>query len=442
MTLAKMLDSPKPELSFDASLRRDLRRAGIAILVFFVCGGIWATFTEISGAVIANGKFALEADLQRIQYLDGGIASEILVKNGDKVDKGQTLLRMEITTLNAQFEIAENKLIEALLLQERLLAELRREDSFTLPARLTQLVGPARAIPAYQSQVKLLKTRLGGLENKRAQLIKQKEQTQLAVAGYSSSAKAVGTELAIVAEELAGLKDLLANNLVEKRRVVASQRAVATLEGSIAAYETDRATSESRVAGLSLQLLQLDDAARGESLELLQTTRAQAEEYLERYDAAKATLARAEIRAPRAGIVHELSVNNAGQVVPPGGEVMLLVPSDDVLLIQARIQTSEVDQVFVGQNAKVKLTAFDARLLPDMDASVAYVSADSVTDQARDVAYYAIELSLAESEFQKLGDIDVVAGMPVQVFFHKQDRSVLGFLLQPFLDRMNVTFRE
>lgn len=428
--------------AFRSSMRADLRGAAIAIFCFFVIGGIWTGTTEISGAVVASGQVTVEANLQHVQYLEGGVVSKILVANGDEVQAGQVLVTMDKTALTSQYDISRSRVVESYLLQARLEAELADKDSFEVPKELIDLVGNDGIDAAFQSQMNLLRIDRANLKGQRELLAKQIEQTKYNIEGLNTSSEEFRAQLDLLDQELQSLEKLLEKNLVQKSRVLDQRRTMSALKGQIAQNDAQVAGAESSVSQLQLKLIQLDDTTRQNTLTQFQNTRAQLGELINVFVNQRNMLARADIKAPRAGIVHELAVNTPGQVVQPGGELMLIVPKDDALVIEVKIPPADVDQVHVGQDAEVKLAAFDARLLPNLKAKVTYVSADAVLDPTKRYTYFTVRVALNPGEVDKLQGIVLVPGMPSQVFIQRQSRTVLTFLLQPILERLDLTFRQ
>lgn len=428
--------------TFRRNMRRDLRLAGLAILGFFVAGGAWAMMTELSSAVLAAGRVAVEADLQQVQYAEGGVVETILVDEGDEVARGQVLVVMETTALRSQFDISRSRVIESYLLQSRLQAEIAGQDTFEVPAELVELVGEDGIDGVYASQANLLDINRENLRSQRELLGRQLEQTQFNVEGLRASVEEAQAELALLEEELVGLEQLLEKDLVQRSRVLTQRRTIANLRGQIAQYQAQAAGAESEAAQTQLRLIQLEETYRQENLQRLQQTRADLGESINVFENQRNVLARAEIRAPRDGVVHELQVNTPGQVVAPGGQIMLIVPEDDRLIVEANVPPSEIDQVYVGQDAEVKVAAYDARLLPNLFARVTFVSADAIQNQQTGQSHFVVRLEILPDEMDKLQGIVLVPGMASQVFIKRSDRNVMTFLLQPLLESMDSMFRE
>jgi HlyD family secretion protein len=176
--------------------------------------------------------------------------------------------------------------------------------------------------------------------------------------------------------------------------------------------------------------------------EELSNVRAKIAELNEREVAAKDQLMRIDIRAPQAGRVHELTVHTIGQVITPGEIIMLIVPDDDVLSIEAKVSPNDIDQLAPNQLAALRFSAFSARTTPELNGTVTWISPDVTTDERTNVSYYTLRVAVSSAELSRLKRLKLVPGMPVEVFVQTGTRTALSYLLKPLTDQVMRTFRE
>jgi HlyD family secretion protein len=170
--------------------------------------------------------------------------------------------------------------------------------------------------------------------------------------------------------------------------------------------------------------------------------RAKEAELVERSVAAQDLLDRIEIRAPTSGVVHQLSVHTVGGVIRAGESVMEIVPDSDDLQIEAHLQPNEIDQVRTGQRAFVRFSAFNQRVTPQLTGTVTFVSADTSRDQQTNVPYFTVRVALSDDEIRRLAGLQLVAGMPAEVFMQTGSRTMMNYLLKPIGDQMRRAFVE
>ena len=202
------------------------------------------------------------------------------------------------------------------------------------------------------------------------------------------------------------------------------------------------ARAHGQISEIAVQILGLDENVRAQSQRELRSIDAKISELLERETAAKDKLHRIDLRAPRGGVVHELAVHTLGGVVTAAEQVMLIVPEEDSLMVQARIAPASVDQVIVGRSAVLRLSAFTQQKTPELNARVIQVSADVTIEPKTGQNYYIVQLEMDDKSRRLVGDLKLVPGMPVEVFMSTGDRTALSYLVKPFADQMNRAFRE
>jgi HlyD family secretion protein len=411
------------------------------VLLFAALIG-WAAITPIAGAVIAQGQAVVHGKPKQVQSLDGGIVAEIDVDSGDRVEAGQVLLRLDPTLLTASLDIARGKLAEALARQARLEAEQLGLETpafnyaplpFERPDTRLQEEGQ-RQIFAVRAE--LTRGRTAQFEERRAELGHQ-------IAGIRGQIAAKREQLALLEEDLANVTKLAAQGLARGSQRLDLARSRAELLGQIAALEAEEAQQANSIRDAEIQTLQQQREFKESVVTDLRQATAEIEQLVPQILTLQAQLARVEIRAPVAGIVHEMAVTTVGGVVAPGSVILQVVPLDRGLDFELRLDPRFVDQVHPGQGAQVVMAALDPRLTPRLAGTVSSISPDTIADRTTGAHYYQVEVTIAPEELARLGPgVDLVPGMPIEAFLETGDRTVLRYFLKPFATQLARAFRE
>ncbi len=411
--------------------------------VTFGIGG-WAATSQLSGAVIAQGMVVVDSNVKKVQHPTGGIVGELRVREGDRVKAGDVLIRLDETQTLANANIVTKNLDELLARQARLEAERDSAEQIVFPKALLQRTKDsnseaARAIAAEQ---KLFDLRRQARSGQKAQLKERSAQLQNEINGYLGQTEAKQKEIGLIQRELEGVRGLWQKNLVPITRLTSLERDAARLEGERNQLGGMVAQAKGKIAEIELQIIQIDQDLRTEVGKDLIETRSKLSELSERKTAAVDQLNRIDIRAPQSGRVHELSVHTVGGVISPGEQIMLIVPDADSLAVEVRISPRDIDQVFVGQPATLRFSAFNQKTTPEVDGEISLVSADITQDQRTGASYYTARVVLKPDELAKLGPAKLVPGMPVDVFMKTQGRTALSYLVKPLWDQAERAFKE
>lgn len=417
--------------------------AGFAIVALVAGGlGLWAATTEIAGAVVAPGIVAVEDGSKRIQHQEGGIVSEIMVQNGDAVREDQLLLRLDGTAVAASRDVIRAQLDNALAVRARLLAEAAGAPALERP-RVTGWSPGAEFEAVFATQASLREVRKLSTTSQQSRLAEQTAQLEQQIGGMLAQQAALNDELAILTEEWRGLEELLASGLTDSARANANRRQRASIAGSIAKLATDIAAARAAIAERAVASAQVEDDFRSGVLQELQAIEVNVAELLQQKIAADDRLRRLDIRAPRAGVVHQSAVHTIGGVISPGEAVMLIVPANEQLLVDVRVAPADIDDIAMGQDVLVRFTGLALPTTPGLAGVVRSVSPAAAADPITKAAYYEVRVEIAEAERQRLGaSTRVVPGMPVEAFLETEMHTVLAYLAQPLTDQIMHTFRE
>jgi HlyD family secretion protein len=417
---------------------------GLLSLVVLVGGfGTWAVTSNIAGAIIASGQIEVDQNRQAIQHPEGGVVAELAVDEGQQVEEGEILLRLDASDIASGYAVVRGQLNEVRARRARLEAERDglSELQFGTDLQQTALNDPELA-DILSGQLNLFAARRDTLDREIDQLTRRTEQIASQIDGMIAQRTALERQQDLVGEELVAQQDLLERGLAQAARVLTLQREEANLLGSLGEIDASAAQAEGRITEIELSILQLETQRREEAIAELREVRVQEEELAERARALARQLDQMDLRAPVAGIVYGMTVFGPRSVVRPADPVLFLVPQDRPLVISARVEAIHVDQVFVGQEVLLRFPAFDMQTTPDLYGLVTRVSADAFVDEATGASFYETQIVLDDGQLELLGDVTLLPGMPVEAFIRTDDRTPIAYLLRPLTDYFNRAFRE
>ncbi|MHC2001421.1 HlyD family type I secretion periplasmic adaptor subunit [Methylobacterium sp. CM6241] len=427
----------------NGSIRRHLAVAiGVGAVLVVGIGG-WATFTMISGAVIAPGQLMVESDVKKVQHPTGGVVGELRVKEGARVKAGDILIRLDETQTRANLDIILKALDEFAARRARDEAERDGASEITFPADLLARKAKDPSVAhLVDSETRLFHARVAGREGQKAQLRERVSQLGEEIKGLTEQAAAKERETALIGTELKGVRELYGKNLVPLSRVTALERDGARLQGERGQLIASTASAKGKITEIELQIFQIDQDMRTETGKELAEIRGRWSEYVEKRIAAEDQLKRIDMRSPQNGTVHQLTVHTIGGLVVPSEPAMLIVPDADKLIVEVKIQPQDIDNVRVDQRAVLRFPAFNQRVTPEIDGIVSRVSADVSQDPKSGMTYYTARIRMTEDQVERLGKVQLVPGMPVEAFMQLGDRSVISYLTKPLTDQIAKAWRE
>ena len=418
---------------------------GVAIVGFAVFGvGGWAATMELAGAVIAHGSLVVELSVKKVQHPTGGVVKEIRVREGDHVKAGDILVRLDETQTKASEAIVSKNLDELIAQQARLEAERDGDDHITFPISITERAGDpnsnvARIMIAEQ---KLFVLRREARDGRKSQLKERISQLKEQIQGYVGQTDAKVREIKLINKELEGVRELWKTKLIPLTRLNALERDAARIEGERSQLIGAIAEAKGKITETQLQIIQVDQDLRSEVGKDLAETRSKVSEFVERKVAAEDQLKRVDIRAPQNGIVKQLSVHTIGGVITAGDSIMLIVPDADALTVEAKIAPQDIDQLYLGQLASLRFTAFNQRTTPEIGGKVSLISPDITQDPKTGASYYLVQITPNASEVARLGDVKLIPGMPVDSFIKTGERTMISYLIKPLRDQVARAFTE
>ncbi|MEO3386343.1 HlyD family type I secretion periplasmic adaptor subunit [Mesorhizobium sp. CAU 1741] len=427
--------------SIAKSLRKQISTALIVCLALVVGFGGVTAYAEISGAVIGSGKIIVQGRTKHVQHPDGGIIGEISVAEGDKVEAGQVLFRLDGTLALASLNIIDSQLDQLLAQEARLLAEQARSPDIEYPAQLTD-DDTDRAILLMEGQRNLMSTRRLTIQGRKAQLDEQTSQYREQVTALEAQRDAIGENVTLLDDQIADFKILHERGLVIDSQMITIRRERASLIGSQASLTAEIAEAKQAITQTALQRVQVDEEFNEAVLTELDQKRTEIARLSEERIAALDRLNRLEIRSPLDGYLHQLAVTTVGGIVSAGETLVSVIPANDSLIVEAKLLPTDVDQVYHDQQARVRLSGLNQRITPELYASVIDISPDLLTDEQTGVSYYLARLSISDEEFARINRDELRPGMPVEVFVETSMRSILSYLVKPIADQLNRAMRE
>lgn len=434
--------SGQPPSAARASIRRHLM-VGLMIVILLGGGvGGWAATVKLSGALIAQGSVVVDQNVQKVQHPTGGIVGELRVRDGDYVKAGDVLVRLDETVMRANLAIVSKGLDQQLARKARLEAERDGADAIAFAPDLVARASDPDTAATLSSEQKLFELRRTERAGQKAQLTQRVSQLEQEIGGIEAQQAAKGQELDLIARELAGVRDLYNKNLVQLSRLTQLEREMARLGGERAQLIAVAAQSRGKIAEIRLQIIQIDQNLSSEVAKELRETDGKIGEFVERKITAEDQLRRIDIRAPQTGFVFQSAVHTIGGVITASDPIMYIVPDNDKLQVEAKVQPQDIAQVKVGQPAVLRFSAFNTRTTPEIGGEVTRVSADTSTDQRTGMSYYTIRIGLPPEELKKLGELKLLPGMPVEAFVQTGERTVISYLMKPLYDQFMRAFRE
>lgn len=414
---------------------------GLTLCLILVGGaGGWAATAQLSGAVIAQGSVAVDQKVKAIQHRDGGIVSEIAIKEGDLVEAGQVLLRLEDAQTKAELSIVRKQIVELAARKARLIAERDGLEAIEFPPELkerdretAQVVNGERRIFA------------GNRHNRQS----QKQQLELGIEqigeeirGLEAQRASKGREIVLLDDEYGKIKSLADRNLIERNRIYTTDRDRARLLGERGEIVAAVARAKTRISEIRLQIIAIDENARTEAQRELTALESKLSELQDRRMAVSDRLSRTDIRAPIAGTVNELNIHTIGGVITPAEVLVTIVPENTTLNVEFRLNPASIDQVDVGRLARLRFPAFNQRTTPELKGTVSHISAATTRDPTTGEVYYAGKVWVPPEELARIGEDTLLPGMPVEVYVMTEERTALSYLVKPLTDQLNRAFRE
>jgi epimerase transport system membrane fusion protein len=431
----RIIQDPMAQDDTLAPLVRRWQIFGALLIIGFIGGGFfWAANAGIDGAAIAPGVVSVESHAKEIQHLEGGIIREILVRDGDAVEKDQVLAYLDDTKARANLDILTFKWRASQILRARLIAE-RSGSVLKIPALIAKQTTDARIRNLIQAQHAALRTRRATVKNQTDILRFRIERLAREAKGYAGKVASNRAQLELLQEEIQPLAKLMKSGLVVKSKFMALKRKAAFVRGEIAEFEAKIEAAKRNMAEIRSQIL-LPASNRSIDIDAqLEGIDSHLGDFEARINAARDVLERTLIVAPADGLIQGLQVHTPGGVIQPGQSLMGLMPVGDKLVIDARVHPRDRDIIYAGMPARIRLTAFSARQFRPIQGVVTAISADKLTDPNTGAFYFKARIAPKVAQ-------SLMPGMLAEVFLLTGRRTVLDYLLDPIAASFERAGRE
>jgi len=410
-----------------------------AALLIFGIGG-WALTAQLSGAIIAGGLVVVDSNTKKVQHPTGGVVGEIFVKNGSRVNAGDLLLRLDDTQTRSKLSIVVSQLTELTGRRARLKAESEYAQEILFPVGFETHTLEASRVA--EGERRLFAARRAFISSQQAQIQERIGQYREEVEGLLTQRTAKARELKILRQEAERVANMHKRKLTTVTRLLAIQRDQIRIAGEHGELTSRIAQAKGRIAETRMQSITMERSARNDAQQELRDIEARIAELREHKIATEDQFKRVDIRAPKAGVVHELAVHTIGGVIDAAEPIMLIVPSGDRLAIEIRIPTSDIDQVALGQPAMLRFSAFNQRTTPQIPGKVTRLAADLSHDVQSGQRFYLARIKADETAMRKLKHLDLMPGMPVEAFIQTGNRTAISYITKPLSDHIARTFRE
>jgi HlyD family type I secretion membrane fusion protein len=441
----KVLDllSPKPRESAlampEPEIENWIRIGAFAFGGLFGGFLLWASLAPIASAAIGNGSVKVETARKVVQHLEGGVLREILVREGQQVRKGDVLFRLDSVDADADRDSMQGQLDNLLARAWRLAAQ-RSNSELAEPDAISQVRPRFRA--ALEAQQRIFNEQRDALDKQVDIWRRRKDQYTAQMDASKQHLASLEAQLPLLAEELNAARVMLEKGYGLKPRVLGLERQVEAMKGDIASDRGKTASLLEQVSEADAQILTLTSAQSKQVAEEMQDVQAKIAETQDSLKKSVAKQGRRDVVAPVDGVTMNVRSFTTGGVVAPGGPLVDIVPVGEKLLVEARLQPTDIDVVRPDLDAVVRFVSYKQRTTPTVNGRVVRVSADALSDERSGASYYAATVEVPAEELARAPHVKLYPGMPVEIAIRTGSRTLLAYLMQPITDSMSHSFRE
>ena len=413
-------------------------RVGWIVVIVGFCGFmLWALTAPLDKGVPLSGTVAAESNRQAVQHQMGGTVQQILVKDGDRVTRGQVLARMNAVTARSSYEMTEGQYFTARAVEARLMAEMANRSSIDFPDDLKNKRSDPRVAEIMSLQEQLLVSRQMALQSEKSGIDENIAGLKLQIQGLQESRESKKEQVGFLKEQLAGMRDLAKEGYVARNRLLDLERTYAQLGGQISEDIGNIGRAQRQVLELNLRRTQRVQEYQKDVRTALTEIQKEAQALASRMEGQQFELQGVDVKSPADGLVVGLAVFTDGAVVPPGFKMMDIVPSDDPLVVEGQLPVNLVDKVHAGLPVELMFSAFNANKTPHIQGEVSNVSADRSVDQHTGMPYYLVRVKVNAEGAKQVAQhkMNIIPGMPVELFVKTGERTMMNYLLRPIFDR-------
>ncbi len=417
--------------------------AGLVIIfMFFGAFMGWAALAPLGSAAIAQGTVSVEGNRKSVQHLEGGIVSEIKVKDGEFVEKDQVLIVLDEIQSKASMEIVKGRRTVALAQKARLEAERDGKDEIVFPKWLLDRKEEPNVKETLEGQTNIFQVRKNSRDSQITIMEQKIAQFEEEIKGLSGQVYASDRQIKLIKDEITDVESLVKKNLAKRPRLRALQRNLAELRGERSQKLSQIAQTKQAIGEVKLKINELSNQLLDEVVAELRDIQAQLFDLEEQNRASEDVLDRTEIRAPTTGYVVDLQVHTAGGVIAPGATVLDIVPDNVQLIVEAKVNTTDIDSVHIGSEAQIRFPAFSQRVSQPAEGTVISVSADSLEDERSGNFFYLARVQIDSLEETNVQVSQLRPGMQADVMISTGERTALDYFVDPIILSFNRALRE
>lgn len=426
-----------PGLALGHTLRLSLVVVGALVAALLLMG----TVVRVSGAVIGSGRLAVATSVRRVAHPTGGVIAQVFVKEGDRVRKGEPILRFDNRVTDGSATMLGQTVEQLLANQARLIAERDGAAAIAFPPSLAN--NPSLSARAAMEETRRQFALRRQLRQAEANAARERvRQVQQQIASVIAQRGAASRQVALVRPELNAMRELYGRGLVTLSRMNQTERTAVELEGTVSSHDADIAQMRARIAELNQAALEAEQTTRTQAAQELAAIHAQLADQSIRSLATADAADRSLLRAPYAGIVEKLDIAAVGGVVAPAQPVAEIVPDGDPLIVEAMVSPNDIDQLHRGQRAVVRFSGLNRQTTPEVLGEVYFIATEPTVNERTGASFFTVKVRVAENQLRRLGDVSLKSGMPAETFFETGRRSLLSYLFKPLIDQLNRAFRD
>ena len=415
---------------------------GMVLVLGFAAIILWSVLAPLDEGVPAMGSVVVDTKSKTIQHLTGGLVEKVLVREGQWVNTGDLLIKLNDGAARAEYEAARQRYLGLRAMEDRLVADKRGDSKINfhpdvLAGKADPLIGQH-----IQAQEQLIQSRRRALQSELSALGEAKQAQHEAEQGFRAQLESRLRQRRLIGEELEGLRALVAESYAPRNKLLELERSESDLESTISDLKANLAKAGRSAAELSLRKTQKQQEYFKEIDEQLAEVRREVSADEERYKSTRDALGRTEIRSPVSGAVVGIATQTIGGVIAPGARVMDIVPKDEVLMLEAQLPPNLVDRVHPGQKSDIRFSNFSLTPQLAIEGELVSVSADLLTDPVSHASYYLARVLVTKDGMKTLGSHRLQPGMPAEIVIKTGERSLFAYLLHPLTRRLAWALKE
>jgi len=437
----KEIEAPEKKIPLRTNTNSIIAIALIVLILGF--GGLvaWASLAPLDKGVVASGVIKVASYRKTIQHQYGGTVEEILVREGDRIKKGQVLIRLNDVQAKANLSQVRSEYLANLGMEARLLSERRMADRIAFPREITALKGHPEIDDIISRQEELFRTRRNVLENEKKILRENIEGLEIYIGRLEELQASRAKQIELIMKEMEPLRELAEQGYYPRNRILEMERMLADLQGRRSEDLGNIARSRTAVSELKMRITRIEQ----EFLKEVDTQSTEVQKKVvalkDQYGATADVLERTKIRTPEDGIVIGLRMHTPGGVIMPGHPVLDLIPLNAELIVEAWVMPNDIDKVHTGLKADLRFSAFGTPRTPVAEGEVILISADRMFDEASRMAYYMCRVKITEKGLKDLKELTLQLGMPVEVILKTGEHTLISYLMKPLLNRLAISFK-